>query len=189
MKAEITDSESLRIVLSAEELDRSGFTFDSLTERDPKARAFLLALSRAAGLILQFDAALQSLHIEAYPYADGGCLLCVMREETKPSVLTFYADTFDALAALCRELLPYCQNAESAAYRLNTGYALLLTSRTALSVPETVHGSLRYEDVCAQAVFAEYAELLIGEDAVGHLSGFCLTRAAAYGPSNSDPDC
>ena len=186
LKAEIIDSANLRIVLTAEELERNGFTFAALNERDPKARAFLLALSRAAGLLLQFDAAAQSIHIEAYPYIDGGCLLCVSRQTPQTTVKALFADSFEHLIALCTELLPI-QTGESAVYRVSGGYVLLTDRECPASALNTHSGFLLLESENAQQILSEHAELLIGKDAVGILAGF--TRAAAYGPSSSGPDC
>ena len=185
IKAEITDSAGLRIVLSAEELERNGLTFQSLSKQEPQTRAFLLALSRAAGLLLQFDAASQNLHIEVYPYADGGCLLCVAREQPKRSARLLFAKTFRELVGLCGEFAPYLQSDRNALYRTVSGFVLLLYGST--SLPPDLQTFLLAESENAEAVLSEYAELLIAEDAVGYILPF--KRAAAYEPSSSDPDC
>ena len=178
MKADFLDSDTLRIQLSAEELAQNRLTFHTLNDHDPHARAFLLALTRAAGLLFGRDIAIQSVHIEAYPYADGGCLLFLTPQQAAVQSYAFFAESLPALVQLCTALMPYDTALEqSAAFRLTAGYALLLTFQTA--PPQTLLSActpLFDVGIEPRSIFSEYAEVVCESDAVRVFSALDQAR-------------
>lgn len=179
MKAEITGADSIRILLTADELAKNGLTFQTLDDRNPQARTFLLSLTRAAGILLGKDLAVRNIHIEAYPYADGSCLLClsqIQNEEPPPAVV--FADSLFSLVALCRRLLPF-QSAfhQSSIYRLSHRYILLLRFDTApaQSLLDRLHTEYT-ESAFSEAFLHEHAELFIQENAVTLLAALVQAR-------------
>lgn len=179
MKAEITGADSIRILLTADELEENGLTFQRLDDRNPQARAFLLALTRAAGLLLKKDLAVRNLHIEAYPYADGGCLFCLTQNPNeKPPPAAAFADSLTALAALCRTLQPFCSAfLQSSAYRCKNRYVLLLSFHTApaQSLLDRLHTAYT-ESELTEAFLSEHAEVLLAENAVPILAAWDQAR-------------
>lgn len=178
MKAEIPGADSIRILLTADELAENGLTFQTLNDRSARSRAFLLSLTRAAGLLLGKDLAVQNLHLEVYPYADGSCLFCLSRiQNEEPPPVAAFADTLGTLLKLCRTLLPFQTAFQSSAYRFSKRYILLLRFDTApaqslLERLNTVHT----ESGLSEAFLREHAEILLEQDAVSRLAAIGQAR-------------
>lgn len=77
MKIEPLDDKTVKIVLSKGDMDTFHLTYEEMDYQNPDTKRVLLKLIDAVRRESSVDLAGGKLFIEAFPYADGGCILYV----------------------------------------------------------------------------------------------------------------
>lgn len=191
MRIELLDQDHVKIILSAEELAESGLSYRTLDERDPRTRELLFALIHKAGALLNRDLSTGSIRVEAYPYADGGCILFLSHTAIEQPQSAGLAAPIACCLPSIRPLIALCKEIEtrfshmliqSAAYLLG-GHCILLLypcirpEENFLSLLEQ-KGEFLTENNIPQLLH-EYGVPLVEEDAVEQLSSLCYMDASS----------
>lgn len=192
MRIELLDQDHVKMILSAEELAESGLSYRTLDERDPRTRELLFALIRKAGSLLNRDLSAGSIRIEAYPYADGGCILFLSHTAVQPSESAGIAAPIACCLPSIRPLIALCGEVEarfshtllqSAVYLLGGRCILLLypcvrPERPLMALLEQ-KGEIIAESSLTPPLLHEYGVPLVEEDAVERLSALRYTDSSA----------
>ncbi len=116
MKIEPLDDKTVKIVLSKGDMDCFQLTYEEMDYKNPDTKRVILKLIDEIKKEVDMDLTQGKLFIEAFPYADGGCILYVnVLDSTRPSSpkkyrtsfdtpLIFSFDTLEALTALASSL-------------------------------------------------------------------------------------
>lgn len=192
MRIELLNQDHVKIILSAEELAESGLSYRTLDERDPRARELLFTLIHKAGALLNRDLSTGSVRVEAYPYADGGCILFLSHTAAKQpqsgglaAPVACCLPSVRPLIALCAELEPRFSHMllQSAVYLLGRHCVLLLypcvRPEAALFSLLEQKGVLLAESSVISPLLHEYGTPLIEEDAIEQLSALSYIDASS----------
>ncbi len=139
MKIELYDQHSVKIVLTAADLSKLNLTYETINAQQPQTRYALILLLRAAKQQTGLDLLGKSLMAEAFPYADGGCILYISENKSSslakqyPSEYIFKLPSLFYAVQLCRTLEQNLGHIllKSALYDLNHIYYLILHSYNA----------------------------------------------------------
>lgn len=182
MKIELFDRRGIKIVLSAADLSNLNLTYETIDEQHPQTRRALILLMRAAKQQTGLDLISKSLLIEAYPYADGGCILYISEKESSgtakhhPSEHVFKLPSLFHAVCVCRTLEQYFGHIilKSALYHQNHIYYLILYSYNAadplflkLLAP---YAAWRIESNTAGFLIEEYAQPVFETQATASIS-------------------
>lgn len=110
MKIEPLDDKTVKVVLSKIDMDSFKLTYEEMDYKKPDTRRVILKLIDEIKKEVDIDLSQGKLFIEAFPYADGGCILYVniLEQAKSPSGAakknsfdTPLIFVFDNLASLC----------------------------------------------------------------------------------------
>lgn len=110
MKIESFERNGVKIVLTAKDLSDMNLRYETFDEQNPQTHRALIALISAVKQTVNIDFTDKSLLIEAYPYADGGCILYMSEKATcqpkisHPFELTFKLPSIFLTVELCTTL-------------------------------------------------------------------------------------
>ena len=189
MKIELLDQNHVKIILSADELADSGLTYQTLDERDPRARELFFALIHKAGALLNRDFSSGSVRIEAYPYADGGCLLFLSHTPKEGSAAGGLCSPVAFCYPSLRSVIPLAAGIEahfshmllqSALYRLGRYCALLLypcarPDKRLISLLSQEGEAYTADSAHVPALLREYAQPILTENATAVLAAVSQT--------------
>lgn len=77
MKIELLDDKTVKVVLSNADMVQFNLTYDEMDYKNPDTKRVILQLVDQIKREVSVDLSTGKLFIEAFPYADGGCILYV----------------------------------------------------------------------------------------------------------------
>lgn len=120
---------TVKITLSEEDMHRYSLCAESIAQKSDEAKRALACILKKARLLRGFNA--QRLFLEAFPRAQGGCILYVSGlEEADGAALTGSAvctvDGLNRFVQLCSGIYRICDGESAAVYNGCGKYSLLL---------------------------------------------------------------
>ena len=97
MKIEPLDDKTVKVVLSRLDMESFQLTYEEMDYKSPETKRIILKLIDEIKKESDIDLTKGKLFIEAFPYADGGCILYVnvMEAPKKESAAKKYKTSFD----------------------------------------------------------------------------------------------
>lgn len=184
MKIEPLDDKTVKILLSKEDMESFQITYEEMDYKKADTKRVLLSLIDAVKKESSIDLSKGRLYIEAFPYADGGCILYVNllgpAGQTHPPKHKTSFDTpliyrFDGLPALCaaaKRLNGRYGHAilKNALFRLDGSYCLSLYTYFKLDDPISrllgEYGQYFGKGAVASALLREHGQELLAQDAI-----------------------
>lgn len=84
LRIERIDDSTVKVVVSAAEFDEWGCNYAALDYSKSETRSIISLIIEEIKAKLGVDLSGDSLYIEAYPYADGGCIMLLKQIQAKP---------------------------------------------------------------------------------------------------------
>ncbi|WMJ23805.1 adaptor protein MecA [Paludicola sp. MB14-C6] len=104
MKIELLDDKTVKVVLSNADMAQFNLTYDEMDYKNPDTKRVILQLVDQIKREVSIDLSTGKLFIEAFPYADGGCILYVnLLDSTQKNKQGChkYKTSFDTPIAFC----------------------------------------------------------------------------------------
>lgn len=186
MKIELLDDKTVKVLLSKIDMKSLNLCYDEMDYKNPQTKRVLLKLIEEIKKEVAINLNAGKLFIEAFPYADGGCILYVnvleatkgMQEHQKKAKsgfdtpLIFSFDDIDSLAKLSSRLNARYSHIilKSSLYLWDSRYFLMLYTYFKMEA-ELVHliseyGKAYSKGSTQSAIIMEHAKELITADAV-----------------------
>ena len=119
MRIEQIDKQTIKVILTPNDMEDLDITYEEMDYKDPNTKRVIFRTSASDKEETTIDLNRGKLFIEAFPYADGGCVLyiCTIGLEGQPNnqtnqkrsgfntPLVFEFPDIDLLAAACSHLL------------------------------------------------------------------------------------
>lgn len=173
MKIEVIDENTMKVLLSRRDMERFRITFDELGGQNEGTIRLLEEICAQSELEITRG----RLLIEAFPYADGGCILYLnrmappRRRASFDTPLVFAFDSLDTLTALAKRLESQYGHVilKDALYFMNGTYYLLIYTYFKMDA-QLAHllneyGSFVGKGAVPSAMVKEHARELIPSDA------------------------
>ena len=185
MQIEQLDAATLKVALSAEEVEYFALDCEALNPRDASTKQALLAVLRHVQRKTRLPIENSKLLIEPFPNETGGCFLLIRlrMEEEEPAGQTtcfpcgccYRFDSLDAVGGACRRLMEqHFPVGASALYRQEGCYYLhfFCCSRllSTVRILFSEHGTSCRSGKFLEAHLREHAECLIPTDAIGKIA-------------------
>lgn len=184
MKIELLDDNTVKIMLSKEDMEQFGITYDEMDYKNPETKRVILKLIDTVKKDASIDLSKGKLFIEAFPYADGGCILYVnilnpsgseSSKKQKSSFDTPLIYRFVDLSALCAAARCLHERYDhiilkNALYLLEDAYYLSLYTYFKLDDKVSCllgeYGQFFGKGAVAAALVQEHAKELLDKDAI-----------------------
>lgn len=184
------DDKTVKVVLSLADMKELELSYDDLDYARPETQKALNRIIRRVNAELSINLLASKLFVEAYPYADGGCILVINKiQQDRPSQ-TKYKLGFDtpiiyrvkdlaALSSLSKRLASTHLHiiTKSSLYLAGNEYVLMLYTYfkmdDALNMLLSEYGTYIGKGVLASAIIKEHHQELIAQNAIETLEN-CL---------------
>lgn len=192
LRMERFDDKTIKVVLTASDMVELELSYENLDYAMPETQKALSRIIRRVNAELSANLLASKLFVEAYPYADGGCILIINKissakqnEQTTRSKLGF--DTpiiyrlknISVLTAVTKRLASNHLHiiTKSALYLLEGEYYLMLYTYckmdSALTLILSEYGNFAGKGVLASAIIKEHSTEIIAINAIETLAA-CL---------------
>ncbi len=144
MRIEQIDHQTIKVILTASDLDRLDITYEEMDYKDPNTKRVILELLHHIRRETDINLQEGRLLVEAFPSIGGGCVLyiCAISEEGSKSrisataksgfntPLVFGFSDLERLASACNQMILQLHHIilKSALYRYQSEYRLLIYS-------------------------------------------------------------
>ena len=193
LKIELLDDKTVKVLLSKDDMTMYNLRYEEMDYTDPKTKQVILTLIDEINKEVTINLVTDKLFIEAFPYADGGCILYVnmlgsfKSESITPpknksgfdTPLIFLVDDINLLGVLSNKLMTRYSHIilKSALYVWEQNYYLLLYTYFKMD-SELInliceYGTLYAKGNIQAAIVKEHAKELISNDAIAMLDS-CL---------------
>lgn len=194
MKIELLDDKTVKVVLSNADMVHFNITYDDMDYKNPDTKRVILQLVDQIKREVSVDLSTGKLFIEAFPYADGGCILYVNlidinSGKSKPgshryktsfdTPIIFCFKDINALAGLSKRLISQFGHIilKNSLYLYHDKYYLLIYTYFKMD-DQLLHLLTEYGQFYGKGSFVsslvqEHAKELIASDALETLSD-CL---------------
>lgn len=180
MKIELLDDKTVKVLLSGLDMKDMHLTYDEMDYKSPETRRILLQLLHKVKQQVEIDLTTGKLFIEAFPYADGGCMLFVNLLEPatqKKRCMGFDTpiicelETTQTLGMLCAGLMRYNHIIlKSTLYLMNEKYYLVLYTYCKMDAELTKaireYAVVYGKGAVSLAIVAEHGKPLMDENAM-----------------------
>lgn len=189
MKIELLENKTVKVVLSNADMLSFHLTYEEMDYKNPETKRVILLLIEEIKREVALDLSTGKLFIEAFPYADGGCILYVnlVDNNTKKNNLKehkqgfstpiIYAfPTINALGQVAKRIISRYDHIilKSSLFSENNQYFLLLYSyckmENELSALLNEYGKYYGKGSVISSVIQEHGKELIQTDAIKILS-------------------
>lgn len=193
MKIELLDDKTVKVLLSKVDMTAYNLSYEEMDYKNPQTKRVILKLIEEIKKEVKINLSTGKLFIEAFPYADGGCILYVnlldagkadalSQKKLKPGFdtpLIFVIDDLNYLGVLSNRLVTRYSHIilKSALYLWESNYYLLLYTYFKMD-SEIIkligeYAKLYGKGNVQSAIVKEHAKELITNDAIAMLDG-CL---------------
>lgn len=189
MKIELLDDKTVKVLLSKLDMYNLNLTYDEMDYKSPGTKKVLMQLLDEVKKQIKVDMTKGKLFIEAFPYADGGCILYVNlldgTELSSPSMkkkktgfdtpIICCLEGINDLSALAIRLASDFSHMilKSTLYLMNKKYYLVLYTYckmdSKISAIISEYGKLFGKGAVTAAIIFEHGELIIAENAINLL--------------------
>lgn len=193
MKIELLDEKTVKVVLSNFDMIDLNLTYDEMDYKNPSTKRVILKLVDRIKREVALDLTAVKLYIEAFPYADGGCILYVnmldlgdkakvngKRYKTSfDTPILFSFKDLSALGGVTKRLLNRYSHIilKNSLYYYNNNYYLILYTYFKMDLQLThllnEYGSFYGKGATQNAFIREHGKEIIESEAIETLSG-CL---------------
>ena len=189
MKIEPLDEKTIKVVLSRRDMEGFQLTYEEMDCQNAGTKRVIRRLLDEIREQADLDLSRGRLYIEAFPYADGGCILYVNLLESAPAgragrktsfdtPLVFAFDSLDTLTALAARLERQYGHVilKNALYLMEGRYYLLIYTYFKMDAQLThllnEYGSFVGKGAVPSALIQEHARELIPSDAAQVLTRY-----------------
>lgn len=193
LKIELLDDKTVKVLLSKVDMTAYNLSYEEMDYKNPQTKRVILKLIEEIKKEVKINLSTGKLFIEAFPYADGGCILYVnlldagkadalSQKKLKPGFdtpLIFVIDDLNYLGVLSNRLVTRYSHIilKSALYLWESNYYLLLYTYFKMD-SEIIkligeYAKLYGKGNVQSAIVKEHAKELITNDAIAMLDG-CL---------------
>lgn len=193
LKIELLDDKTVKVLLSKVDMTAYNLSYEEMDYKNPQTKRIILKLIEEIKKEVKINLSTGKLFIEAFPYADGGCILYVnlldagkadalSQKKLKPGFdtpLIFVIDDLNYLGVLSNRLVTRYSHIilKSALYLWESNYYLLLYTYFKMD-SEIIkligeYAKLYGKGNVQSAIVKEHAKELITNDAIAMLDG-CL---------------
>ncbi len=193
MKIELLDDKTVKVLLSKIDMTAYNLCYDEMDYKNPQTKRVILKLIDEIKKEVKINLTTGKLFIEAFPYADGGCILYVNvldpgKTETQSqkklnsgfdTPLIFVIEDINLLGVLSNRLMTRYSHIilKSALYLWDEKYYLLLYTYFKMDseIMKLIgeYGKFYGKGTIQSAIVKEHAKELIKNDAIAMLDG-CL---------------
>lgn len=190
MRMERLDDTTIKVILTTNDMEELELSYRDMDYNKPETKKAMTQIVSKINSELNINLNAQKLFIEAYPYADGGCILFVnlvngtIPHKPKPAAFNKYLEmpvvykvkTIDAVGNLSKRLLSQGFTGETALYfcKHKSEYYLAINEATKLSTPVTLvlneYGYFLGKGIVALAILNEHNTKLIEANAIEVIS-------------------
>ena len=183
MKIELLDDKTVKVLLSKLDMSNFNITYDEMDYQKPDTKRVILHLIDKIKKEVKIDFSSGKLFIEAFPYADGGCILYVniidpsKKALEKPksgfsTPLLFSCDNVDILFQMANAIILKFDHVilKSSLYLMNDRYYISLY--TYFKMDDDIikraceYGKFIGKGAVISAFVEEHAKKLIDDDAI-----------------------
>lgn len=183
MKIELLDDKTVKVLLSKHDMYNLNITYEEMDCKSPDTKKVLLSLLDEVKKQIKLDMTRGRLFIEAFPYADGGCILYVnMLEGSGAETIKKRKTGFNTpivcslegiieLQALCGIIAREFSHLilKSSLYLMKERYYLVLYSYckmdNKISAIVSEYGKLFGKGAVCAAVVSEHGKLIVADNA------------------------
>lgn len=193
LKIELLDDKTVKVVLSNSDMMNFNLTYDEMDYKNPETKRVILTLVERIKKEVQIDISSGKLFIEAFPYADGGCILYVnlidINNKSRPNAKRYKAsfDTpiiysfndIDALGHMSKRMLQRYSHIilKNSLYHYKEKYFLFIYTYfkmdEQLSYILNEYGRYYGKGAISSAIIKEHAKEILANEALETLS-LCL---------------